>query len=382
MVSLNWFERQFYDVLERYSHISPTPQGLLLSRFDADWRCTDDQTGHLVAQSRLIYNFVSGYNHSGRAEYLRIVASATDFLLKSFWDTENGGFYSICDRRGTAIDNHKESYGHCFALFGLAHAAQITGRKRYRQAAFDTWDFMQSHFFDAQGGLVLRLTRDLSPLKSTKSQNPMMHLVEALLQLELLDSRDSVREDLDRIIRFVLDLRRSDGILSEIYCSDWQPCDSDQGGRIDIGHHFEWAFLLSQAVHQGHSPELLDAGNQFLSLGIAQGFDESWGCIVSPLSPDGSPARAKKCWWEQCEAVRALMRYEKYHGRTEANPILRRCIDFIDRYLLDRERGGWYSCYAEKAERDTQLKSGDGKVYYHIVGMCLEAFDYFQPEQR
>jgi len=379
VLELQWFAGQFDDLLNRYLRIAVTAEGAFLARFDADWHCLESENTHLVAQSRLIHNFSVGYRVTGRPEYKLALVKGTDFLLHVFWDHEKGGFYNICGRSGIVADDCKASYGQSFALFALAHAALTLHDDRYRQAAFIAWQTIQDRFADQNGGLLPLLTRNFVLLPSLNSQNPLMHLLEALLELQKLDSSRTVHKAVDRLIRFVVcHLRDKDGYLPEIYTADWQPCDRQQGGRIDLGHHFEWAYLLSQAVHLGHAEEFLGVGHQMLNLALANAVDSKDGGVRSPLSMDRSLEGAKKCWWEQCEAIRAILRYIRAHGKHDLEPILEQIVRFVDRYFIDHKRGGWYTCVdgVEIAPAD-QNKSDYGKVYYHVIGMCLEAFAYF-----
>ena len=84
---------------------------------------------------------------------------------------------------GTLLDDRKNSYGTAFAIFGLSHAARVAEEKLYRQAALDVWFNMKQNLRDDADFYKPSTTRDYSQKSGTNSQNPMMHLFEALLTL-------------------------------------------------------------------------------------------------------------------------------------------------------------------------------------------------------
>jgi len=279
-LDLNWFRAHLVqDILPHWLEGAATPAGLFFPRLDRQWRRQPDQVATLVSQSRLLYNFANGYEATGDEPYLQAVRNGARYLIDHFRDPEHGGWFfsvappSVLDAHPEAaivpevdraralpgsaavLDDRKDSYGHAFVVFGLAHAAQCTGDDAYRQAAADTWATIQAKLTDEHGGLKLRTSG-----------------------------------------------------------------------------------------------------------------------IFSPASPDGSSVRQTKGWWEQCEAIRALLHFAVLREHDDLWAPLQGTVDFVKRELLDHEHGGWYSGSWTPVSGVTKHDKGsEWKVDYHVVGMCVEA---------
>ena len=280
-----------------------------------------------------------------------------------------------CDSQGQVIDTQKNSYGHAFALFGLSHAHQITGGNALKEAAMDTWETLKTKFQDAYGGFAFTMTRDFKPLDAFKSQNPIMHLFEALLALSDVEELSAIREDAEQVAAFVFTrlFRTEEGCLPEVYTLDWKELPESQTGRIDIGHAFEWAYLLSYSVEKGLPERCLSIAERLLEYGLEVGYDAKHGGIYSPATPDGRITSHRKGWWEQCELTRTLMHFATLRDRADLWPLFHQTIDFIRRDFIDPEYGGWYPFRAPNISPIKQDKGGLWKVDYHAVGMGMEA---------
>ena len=371
-----WFrDHLLEDVLPNWLKSSVTEEGLFLPHLDRRWNRLGKDYGTLVSQSRLLYNFSKGYELTKNKRYLRAVESGARFLIRNFKDEKYGGWFWSCNRDGRVLDAHKNSYGHAFVTFGLAHAFRVTGNENLKAMALETWRTLKTRFRDEHGGFWWRLSRKFEEVEEIKSQNPIMHTFEALLSLGDLDGLSYIHKDAETIADFVLNrlLRKRDGILPEVFTCDWKELPAEQGGRIDMGHAFEWAYLLSSAAERGLPEKYLSHAARFLEYGLEIAYDPKNGGIYSPATLEGKIMERRKGWWEQCEAIRALMHFAVVRGRSELWKPLEKTVDFVKRFYVDPEFGGWYMFAGENVEDRNENKGNEWKVDYHIVGMCMEA---------
>ncbi|MHC4917425.1 MAG: AGE family epimerase/isomerase, partial [Planctomycetota bacterium] len=313
-----WFRTHLAEeLLPLWIERAPTPSGLFNCRFDHRWAPLEGTAGTLVSQSRLIYNFCRGHELTGEGRYLDAVESGAAFLADRFRDPEMGGWFWSVEPDGRVADDMKESYGHAFAIFGLAHAAATTGREGFAASAGEVWEVIRTRFADGRGGIWRRTSRDFVPRDDHKTQNPIMHLFEALLALGDVPGHERAHRDALGVARFVLDrlVRPDEGVLPEFYDEDWRELPADRRGWISIGHQFEWAYLLSSAAERGLGDDLLEPAGRLLDSGLRLGLDIDGGGTFCDAAPDGTLLSRRKGWWEQCEMIRALLHFAALRGR-------------------------------------------------------------------
>ena len=110
-------------------------------------------------------------------------SQGADFIVQKFHDPANGGFFQKVDASGHPVDSAKNTYGHAFAIFALAHAFRVTKDERYREAATAAWQMVNLKLRDGEGGFHPEASSDFVPSSSQRTQNPVMHLFEAMLAL-------------------------------------------------------------------------------------------------------------------------------------------------------------------------------------------------------
>jgi mannose/cellobiose epimerase-like protein (N-acyl-D-glucosamine 2-epimerase family) len=347
-----------------------------MPHLDRRWRRRQNSYATIVSQARLLYNFSIGYELTGDEQYLGAVEKGARALLDLLRDREHGGWFWSCTADGTVLDPTKDSYGHAFVIFGLAHACRCTRDREYAQAALDAWEVVSTRLMDRRGGLVRRMSREFATNldAGVRSQNPVMHLFEALLALGDVPGHSDMYVEAERVADFVLSrlVCQDDGALPEVYDESWQELSGDSGGHVVIGHQFEWAYLLSAAVERGLPRSYLAYALDLLEYGLRVGYDCKEGGVWSTASPDGQITSREKGWWEQCEAARALIHFVLRRGRPGLQMPLHGTIDYVNGHLIDDEYGGWYAGEKALASGD-RSKGSHWKVDYHVVGMCVEA---------
>ena len=359
-------------VLALWRQHSDTPTGLFNAYLDRQWRHDVDGPRTLVTQCRLIYNFSRAFERNGEPDYAELARRGIDALVRYFRDGDDQGWVWACRADGSIEDDTHDAYGHAFVILALATAATVFRDQQYRDLALQTWEFMQRRFRDDYGGLVWHIGQDGRILDDIRSQNPLMHSFEALLALAPLDESGAVRRDAAQIWRF-LEARMPDaGCLPEWYDVAWRPLRAGARAVIEIGHAFEWAFLLSEAQPLFPEEDLLEPGRQLLAFGVRHGYDRIGGGIFSQVDFDGHRPEERKGWWEQCEAIRAMRRYVARHEAAEIVEPLRHTIEFARRHFVDDEYGGWYLSPPGAGGEPSLAKGNVYKLDYHVVNMCRE----------
>lgn len=360
------------DILSRWLAAADRPDGLFHAALDRQWQPVGKTVGTLVSQSRLLYNFAIGYQVTGQEAYLDAVRRGSHCLLDRFFDGQNGGWNWSAGPDGVE-DDSKNAYGHAFVIFGLSHAWTVTKEPVLLEAAIETIKVMETSFRDRLGGYRWYLTNDFRDAKDVRSQNPMMHLFEALLALSRVEgAEDFALAQAEELAEWIFTelFRPGEGCLPERYTLQWQPLEADPDGSVDVGHQFEWAYLLSRAVEAGLGQQYLQTAGRLLEYGLKHGLDATGGGIYSNASFDGTITHPAKSWWQQAEAARALLHHAVRRGRDDCRAPFDLMMEFIRGKMVDPEYGGWFQTYP--ADERAMNKGSAWKVDYHVTGLCHE----------
>jgi mannose/cellobiose epimerase-like protein (N-acyl-D-glucosamine 2-epimerase family) len=363
--------------LSHWLAVAPSETGFLRTNVTRAWQPREQKSANLVAQTRLIYALLSGYELTADPRYLGAARRGADFLLQHFRDPVYGGFFGAVAADGHVVDDSKSTYGHAFVIFALAHAYRVTKDERYRDAALGAWRAASFGLRDPGGGFRSRSPRDFGNVVELRTQNPVMHLFEAMLALfdatgdaEALAGARSIGD----FVLYKLLQGRPDGsaYVAEWYSDKWQPLTRDGGGYIDLGHQFEWAFLLSAAGARGLGGIYPEVAQRVLEYAIKVGYDETDGGAFNRSFSDGSVSR-EKGWWQQSECLRTLMHFAALYGKLDMKRRYEQTLAFVQDEFIDAKNGGWYpqarSVCARQSCADEQLEP------YHMTGMHREALE-------
>ncbi len=374
-IDREWFRQTLAGETAHWREAAFRPNGFFAVSLDRQWRPVGSQNGTLVTQGRQLTVMVAGYELTHEPAYLDAVRKGADFLLQYFRDTEKGLFFYSVTPEGKVVSDFKDTYGLAFTILGLSQAARVTGDKRYSDAALETWAQMKQHLREENGLFKPRMDREYARVTDQNTQNPMMHLFEALLALhDATGSKEIFRDaqaHADNIFTKLFDER--EGRLPELYDRDWKPAPPEQRGYFELAHQFEWAFLLSHAVEKGFPKRYLAIGERLLNYGMRVGYDKEEGGVFSRGDYQANAVRGPKGFWEQCESLRTMMHYAALRGRKDLWPAFDKSLDFARKNLIDAEYGGWYYSYDPKTPRQRTGKGGIWQVGYHVCGMYREA---------
>lgn len=376
-VDPEWFYKALADETERWLKAAEMPSGFVHERLDRKWVPLPQPTATLTSQSRQIFMRARGYDLTHKPVYLESLKKVADFLLANFRDSRYGGLVFSVNLDGKVMDDQKDSYGTAFVIFGLSHATRVTKNDRYRQAALETWAEMKKRFRDKAGFYRLSMSRDYSQARGTLSQNPMMHLFEALLALyDATGCKEILSEaEAHGTAMFTKLFQDKGGYLPEFYDGDWKPLPASRQGHPDLGHQFEWAFLWSHAVDHGFPRRYLQQfGERELNYGMKVAYDTEIGGIFSNGDYDGRPVKASKGLWQQCEFLRALMNYAVVHNHSELWAAFDKSLAMFKQHFVDADYGGHFSSYYDpNSPGDASRLAKSGTDCYHVVGMFTEA---------
>ena len=376
-IEADWHRRDLVDgLLAHWLIVAPTDSGFMRTAVDRQWKPNAQQPGYLTEHARLVYSMIIGYEVTQDKRYLAAANRGADFLLTSFRDPVHGGFFLRVAVDGKVVAEAKNTYGHAFALLALSHMTRVTGDERYRAAALLAWHDIDTGLRDAKGGFIGELPRNFSQAAvsgtDANSQNPLMHLFEALLALHDATHDPIALKGAKNVAEFVvyrLLTGTSDGgaYIPEWYDHDWKPLPTrEKGGYIDIGHQFEWSHLLLAAEKRGLSGIYSQSAERVLKFAIKAGYDEIDGGVFTKMFPDGTLDR-DKFWWQQVEGIRAFLGSASATGQKDMWRRYEQTLALVREQFIDKQNGGWYVKSYAQCQRSSC--PDEQPEPYHMTGM-------------
>lgn len=381
-IDAEWQRRSLVDGhLARWLVAAPMESGAFRTALDRNWVPKAQQPGDLTSHSRLVYAMAIGYEVTRDKRYLDAAVRGGDFMLKHFQDPVHGGFFFSVSAEGKPIAQHKNTYGHAFALYALSHLYRVTKEERYRTAALATWQTIDRSLRDAQGGFRGNAPRDfLLGAPGNLSQNPVMHMFEALLALVDATQDPAARAGAASVGHFVvykLMQGQADGsaFIPELYDSQWKALGKEQGGYIDLGHQFEWSHLLLGAESRGLSAIYPQTAERLLTYALKVGYDEIDGGAYSRANADGTVDRSKH-WWHQAECLHALQAAAAASDKKDLWRRYDQTLALVRDQFIDTERGGWYIGPKKKCLEGRCTEEQPDP--YHMTSMHMAAIQWAQ----
>lgn len=368
-IDTGWHRDDLEALLLRWHSHAVRPDGSFQLRFDRAWKPLPQPELTLTGQARLVYAFAAGHEFLPDAGYLATARRGASYLLTRFSDAANGGFFHSVNADGQPQGTLKRAYDHAFALLALAELYRVSGDVRYRDAAQQALTDIERGFTDPAGGLYNECQRDFTPMAGMRTQNPVMHMFEALLVLRSASGDRMVDNAARRVGDFVtskLLQGQPDGgaFIPEWYDESWKPLPTrEAGGYVDLGHQFEWTHLLTAGA--AVSPVYAQVSERVLIYAMANGYDEAAGGCGMRAYPDDPKTDTRKGWWQQAECLHALLVSAQASSRNDQWRRYEQTQGMIKKQLIDVEHGGWRA--AEALPCATGACGDEQPDPYHMV---------------
>lgn len=316
-------------------------QEMFRERFDFSGRPIDEVPHRAMVQARQIFVFSHAARLGVFPEGADPAMRALRTLLRRFCDDgdlRNGVCFSISSS-GETVSAIRDSYTHAFILFALASAHRLAGDAKLRQTIDHAVAFVDRSLTDAHHfGL-----HDRHPEPSRrKSQNPLMHLLEAYLALHEALPEGPFLERAAAIVEHFRTRLFQDGpgVVLEHYDGDWSALRHEPEGQVfEPGHQFEWAWLLHW---YGTLSGTDQAGltDRLWHTACSHGMDRS-GLCFDEVDIDLALRKRSHRLWPHTEALKAaVIRHEA--GDARAGAIAAAMAGALGTHFLNRPfPAGW-----------------------------------------
>jgi mannobiose 2-epimerase len=264
--------------------------------------------------SRILWTYSAALRQYGDPVYRDMADFAHEDLMTRYHDAKHGGFHWSINADGSVKRDRKQVYGQAFAIYALAEYHAATGLQESLDQAIGVFRLLEQQARErTHGGYLEAFARDWSPIadmrlstvdqNDPKSQNTMLHVMEAYTRLLNVWPDPSLRTALRELVEVMLTriVDRRTGHLGLFFTADWQPTSD----KISYGHDIEAAWLLTRAAEALGDAALATRINalalKITDVTLAEGTDTDGG-IFNLGAPSGI-VDATKEWWPQAEAV-------------------------------------------------------------------------------
>jgi mannobiose 2-epimerase len=303
----------------------------------------------------------------------------------------------------------KTAYGNAFGIYALAAYAEASDDPTVLDFAKVAFAWLDKNAHDpVKGGYFQFMDDDGTPQRAGrgnhpgKDQNSSIHLLEAFTELYRVWPDSLLRERLQEMLVIVRDTIASDeGYLRLFFDENWTPIsfrDSSEAfirenyglDHVSFGHDIETAYLMMEAAELlgVEEEETLAKGKTMVDHALSWGWDEEHGGFYDGGYYFDAGARPEivnsaKTWWVQAEGLNALLLMAEYYPNDPYNyaSLFERQWDYVDRYLIDHEYGGWYWAGLDRnPERKEFLKANIWKAAYHDGRALMNVSNHFEHE--
>jgi len=338
-----------------------------------------------LLSSRILWTYSAAYRQYAEPAYRAMADRAYADLMTRFHDREHGGFFWAIAADGRVTSDRKQVYGQAFAIYALSEYHAATGRAGVLDETIAIFRLIEGKAREPQyGGYLEAFARDwgaiadkrLSPLdlNAPKSQNTLLHVMEAYTNLLRVWPDESLRGALADVVNIMLGrvVKTESGHLGLFFTEDWQPLSD----RISFGHDIEAAWLLTDAAKVLGDAAVLarieELAVRIAEVTLAEGVDAD-GSVFYEGGPEGI-SNSNKEWWPQAEAVIGFLNAAQISDDPKFLAAALRIWDFIAEHLIDRQHGEWFRAVTRDGVLHADaLKVSFWKCPYHNGRMGLEA---------
>ncbi|NEG69887.1 AGE family epimerase/isomerase [Bifidobacterium choloepi] len=391
------------DDLLDFGHRFPSPDGSSYWLGDDGTPWTDrNRATWITCRMTHVYALGTLLGHEGSEE---LVDAGLKGLRGALHDDANGGWYPEIRPEG-GFEPTKQAYAHAFVLLA-ASSALLVGRPGAQELLDDAEETFLKRFWDDETGLsVDTWNTEFTELDPYRGLNANMHSVEAFLAVADVTGDEEWRRRAGRIIDHVIGwARENDWRIPEHFTSDWQadlefnadkPDDQFKPYGATPGHGIEWARLITQwalstfgfeesndssasfrtVIPAAAAEPYIDAAEHLFNRAV----EDAWNAdgepgLVYTTDWNGKPVVHDRMHWTLAEGVNTASTLAHVTGKQQYADWYATFLEYIDRYLMDHERGSWFHQLDRNNNVIDTVWPGKSDLYHATQSMMIPLRD-------
>ncbi|GAB3020754.1 AGE family epimerase/isomerase [Bowmanella dokdonensis] len=384
---MNFYNRDFLiqhcqSILDFYTDRVVDESGGYHQNYLDDGSLFDTHFKQLVSSTRIIVNYAQAAMLYDREDYRRIARHGLAYLEQVHWQADSRT-YAWTLNNHQPLDTTQQAYGYAFVLLAYA-AVRKAGLIDSDQPLLDTYELLESRFWQAEYGLYADEISAAGVLSPYRGQNANMHLCEAMLAAFEVTDNDLFLQRAALLARniAVRQANFTQGLVWEHYKTDFQPdWDYNKDDPKNLyrpwgfqpGHQTEWSKLL--LILHRHAPQdwLIERAGELFDRAFDKAWDHQHGGLVYGFDPDGNWCDDDKYFWVQAESFAAAAMLYRQTGQDKYLEQYQALWQYSWQHMVDHQYGAWFRLLSRDNSKTSDQKSAAGaKCDYHTLGACME----------
>jgi len=322
---------------------------------DLEGRPVPEANKSCVLNARILWTYAAASKLPGNDTYRKMASRAFKVISEKFTDHEFGGFFMELTPDYKISSDIKHTYAQAFVLYALSKYYELEPSHDLMETIQTNFQLLESKTRDSEHpGYIEAFTRDWKPIQENRmadnneprSMNTHLHVLEAYAALYSVWRDKYVRKQLTGLLNiFIQKIIRDSGHLGIFFDEDFNESETSKG-ICSFGHDIEGSWLLLEAAEILGDEEIILAMKK-ISVKMAdaverEGVDKDGGLFLESVR-FGSHLRTNKHWWLQAENLVGFMNAFELTGEQRYWETVKLSWDFIYRYVIDHQRGEWYT---------------------------------------
>jgi mannobiose 2-epimerase len=308
-----------------------------------------------VLNARILWTFSEADLMYLNPKYKEMADRAYHVLINHFYDETFGGFFMEIAPDNSMANAIKHTYAQAFAIYALCKYYEQSQSEKVLQLIQKTFEVLEDKTKDKNNlGYFEAFTREWQLIEENrmadnnepKSMNTHLHVLEAYAALYKVWKNDLVEERLRELLLLFLDkiIRPSDH-LGIFFDSGFKEVEHTKG-ICSFGHDIEASWLLLEAA-EILGDKIIIEKYKAVAVKMADAIDrvavDKDGGLFLESYRFGSHVRTNKHWWLQAETLVGFINAFQVSGNRKHWETMKLSWDFIDKHVIDHERGEWFT---------------------------------------
>lgn len=375
--------------------------GGFLTRLDVRGRRLDDNEKFLMMQVRMLASLSWAHAFgTGAGAYLDLAGRTFDFLVKSLWDRDEGGFFFSVTRDGRPFCRRKNTDANAYALTGLSVYGAVSGRDDAVAYGTKLFDVLESHARDGNLGYVEDFDgaewvplnaeqMNLAADAAAKTIDMHTNVLEATSYfVEATGGRRGV-DALGGILELILErgIDRTHGCTITAVTRAWEPLPDAAGTMttsFGLNVELAWLLLRAGALLGTRDGKPVAVARSLVDHALRYGFDAKRGGLAAhgPYSEQagdavtGGAARLIRPWWTQAELINALVDLAAVTREPRYVEALLTHWQWVWTHQIDHVNGSWFQDVDPRSGKPLSTdKGGEWKTSFHTSRAMIRLVD-------